>query len=130
MGYAINWTLGIQHVFAKDFTLEVRYIGNRGVHLLFQDQINRIALVTPSNSLPLYYAAPTAAVLNALPLSLTQLHDHHSINNNIVVPVRLHQHHHRLTSRSAIPAIKDWRRNSPNASLLTICSRPLTPGAI
>lgn len=83
MGYAINWTLGIQHVFAKDFTLEVRYIGNRGVHLLFQDQLNKISLVSPTHSLPLYYTAPSAATLNALPLSLTQLTTNENINNNM-----------------------------------------------
>jgi hypothetical protein len=82
MGYAINWTLGIQHVFAKDFTVEVRYIGNRGVHLLFQNQLNKIALVTPTNSLPLYYTSPTAATLNALPRSLTELTTNENINNN------------------------------------------------
>lgn len=82
MGYAINWNLGIQHVFAKDYTLEVRYIGNRGVHLLFQNQINKIPIVTPTNSLPLYYTAPSATVLNALPLTLAQLTTNQSINNN------------------------------------------------
>ena len=87
LGYAINWTLGVQHVFAKDYTLEVRYIGNRGVHLLFQNQLNKVSLVTPSHSLPLYYAAPTAAVLNALPLSLTQLSTNSNVNNNMWYPL-------------------------------------------
>ncbi len=73
MGYAINWNIGIQHVFAKDYTLEVRYLGTRGVHLLFQQQLNRIPLVTSNYNLPLYYTAPTAATLNALPISLTSL---------------------------------------------------------
>ena len=86
LAQSINWTLGIQHVFAKDYTLEVRYLGNRGVHLLVQDQINRIPLVTPSHSLPLYYTAPTAAVLNALPLALNQLQQSYTVNDNIFAP--------------------------------------------
>ncbi len=34
MPYALNWTLGVQHVIKKNYTLEVRYVGTRGVHLL------------------------------------------------------------------------------------------------
>jgi hypothetical protein len=83
LGYAINWTFSVQHVFAKDYTVEVRYIGNRGVHLLFQNQLNKISLVSPTNSLPLFYSAPTPAVLNALPLTLTQLQTNENINNNM-----------------------------------------------
>ncbi len=70
LGYAITWNLGIQHVFAKDYTFEVRYLGTKGVHLLYQNQINRVSLVTPTNSLPVFYSAPTAATINALPLGL------------------------------------------------------------
>jgi hypothetical protein len=62
-GYAITWNMSIQHVFAKDYTFEARYIGNRGVHLLFQTQLNRNSLVTPTASLPLFYSAPSAATL-------------------------------------------------------------------
>ena len=82
MPYAVNWTLGIQHVFAKDYTLEVRYLGNRGVHLLVQQIMNRVPLVTPTYSLPLYYATPTAAVLNALPISLTSLQKNYTVADN------------------------------------------------
>jgi hypothetical protein len=73
VGYAINWNLGVQHVFAKDYTLEVRYIGTKGVHLLFQQQLNRSAVVTATNNLPTYLQAPSQAALNALPLTLAQL---------------------------------------------------------
>ncbi|HWF06938.1 MAG TPA: carboxypeptidase regulatory-like domain-containing protein [Bryobacteraceae bacterium] len=71
--YALNWTLGIQHVFAKDYTLEVRYVGTRGIHLPLQSQLNQYAVVTASNSLPTYITNPGQAVLNSLPLTLTQL---------------------------------------------------------
>ena len=70
LGYAINWNLGIQHVFAKDYTVEVRYVGTRGVHLLYQMQINRADVVTPTNFLPTYLPAPSQATLDSLPLTL------------------------------------------------------------
>lgn len=73
VGYAINWNLGIQHVFAKDYTLEVRYIGTKGVHLLLQEQLNRNAVVTPTHFLPTYLQAPSQATLDSLPLTLAQL---------------------------------------------------------
>jgi hypothetical protein len=73
VGYSINWNLGVQHVFAKDYTLEVRYVGTKGVHLLFQSQINRAAIVTPTNYLPTYLSAPSQATLDSLPLTLAQL---------------------------------------------------------
>ncbi|MEP7355386.1 MAG: carboxypeptidase regulatory-like domain-containing protein [Acidobacteriota bacterium] len=73
LGYAINWNFGIQKVFGKDYVVDVRYLGTRGVHLLLQTQLNRLAIVTPTNSLPTYLAQPSAAELNALPLTLNQL---------------------------------------------------------
>jgi hypothetical protein len=72
-GYSINWNLGVQHVFAKDYTVDVRYVGTRGVHLLYQLQINRADVVTPTNFLPTYLAAPSQATLDSLPLTLTQI---------------------------------------------------------
>ena len=41
LGYAMNWSMGVQHEFAHDYTLEVRYVGTRGVHLLEQTELNR-----------------------------------------------------------------------------------------
>jgi len=73
MGYSITWNLGVQHVFAKDYTLEVRYLGNRGLHLLYQLQLNRAAVVTPTHFLPTFLSSPSQATLEGLPLTLTQL---------------------------------------------------------
>ena len=72
-GYAVNWSMSVQHVFAKDYTVEARYVGNRGVHLLYQLQLNRADIVTPSHNLPTYLTAPSQATLDALPLTLAQL---------------------------------------------------------
>jgi hypothetical protein len=83
LGYVMNWNLGVQHEFAKDYTLEVRYLGTRGVHLLMQTQLNRNSLVSPSAYLPTYLQAPSQAVLNALPVTLAQLQ---SVSNNPLAP--------------------------------------------
>jgi len=41
--YSETWTLGIQHIFAQKYTLEVRYVGTRGIHLPVQARLNRQA---------------------------------------------------------------------------------------
>jgi len=66
LGYALTWNMGIQHSFKNDYTVELRYLGTKGVHLLYQNQINRNALTSPSFGLPTYLAAPTQAQLDAL----------------------------------------------------------------
>ncbi len=71
--YAINWNIGIQHNFLNNYTLEIRYLGTRGVHLPVQTQLNSSAPVQPGNSLPTYLTAPSQAQLDALPLTLTML---------------------------------------------------------
>ena len=72
--YTENWTLGVQRLFGKDYVLEVRYVGNRGVHLDFDNAgINVMSPVTASNHLPTYMTAQPQSVYNALPLTLAQL---------------------------------------------------------
>ncbi len=71
--YSIQWNLGVQHVFANNYTLEVRYLGTRGIHLDLQSRINKRTSITPTNSLPTYLSRPTQAQLDALPLTLNQL---------------------------------------------------------
>jgi Carboxypeptidase regulatory-like domain len=73
LGYALTWNLGVEHVFANDYTLEVRYIGTKGVHLPLQSQLNRNAAVTPASYLPTYLQMPSQATLDSLPLTLPQL---------------------------------------------------------
>ena len=68
--YSINWNLGIQHSFGKEYSAEVRYVGTRGIHLDVQDRINKQAIVNSQNFLPTYIVAPTQAQLDALPLTL------------------------------------------------------------
>jgi hypothetical protein len=71
--YSETWTAGVQHVFANKYTLEVRYVGTRGIHLPVQTHINNQAPVTPSQTLPTFLTAPSQAYLNSLPLTLGQL---------------------------------------------------------
>ena len=73
LGYAMNASLGVQHEFAHDFTLEVRDVYTKGVHLIEQTELNANAVVTPQLYLPTYLQNPGAAALNALPTTLTQL---------------------------------------------------------
>jgi hypothetical protein len=70
---SIDWTLGVQHTFAKDYTLEVRYLGTRGIHLPAQIQINKQTVVTPSFFLPTYTTAPSQATLDALTTTLAAI---------------------------------------------------------
>src|SRR5204862_5210233 len=58
---------------AKDYTAEIRYVGTKGVHLLFQNQINRNALITPTSNLPTYLQAPSQATLDSLTLTTAAL---------------------------------------------------------
>ena len=62
-------------MFAKDYTLDVRYLATRGVHLECPDASEQLAPVTAANSLPTYLQAPSQATLDTLPLTLTQLSD-------------------------------------------------------
>jgi len=68
--YSINWNVGVQHSFGKNYTAEVNYVGTRGNHLNYQDILTWQNSVTPTNFLPTYMQAPSQATLNALPLAL------------------------------------------------------------
>jgi hypothetical protein len=64
--YSETYTLGVQHVFASDYTAEIRYVGTHGVHLPAQIQLNRRSLVTPDHYLPTFTTAPNQATLDQL----------------------------------------------------------------
>jgi hypothetical protein len=81
---SIDWTLGVQHTFAKDYTVEVRYVGTRGIHLPAQIQLNKQPVVTPGFSLPTYTTAPSQATLDGLPVTLGQINSAFSAGGNIV----------------------------------------------
>jgi hypothetical protein len=71
---SVQWNLGVQHVFHNDYTLEVRYLGSHGYHLLTQNRLNKIAKCTETlPCLPTYTTAPTQSQLDALSLTLAQV---------------------------------------------------------
>ena len=70
---SVQWNLGVQRVWHEDYTVEVRYLGTRGLNLPIQDRINVGSVVNASNALPLYMSAPSQATLDGLSNSLTKL---------------------------------------------------------
>lgn len=78
--YALTWTGSYQRQIGNDWSLELRYIGTRGIHLLTQNRISNQARVAPEQGrpgLPTYLTgAPTQAQIDALPagtLTLAQI---------------------------------------------------------
>jgi hypothetical protein len=72
--YSLTWTGSFQRQFFKDYSLELRYLGTRGIHLLTQNRINRQNKVGNGRSgLPTFFSAPTQAQLDALTLSLDEI---------------------------------------------------------
>ena len=78
--YSINYNFGIQKVLARDYTLEIRYVGTKGVHQVIQQQLNRRSLVTPANNIPTYLTAPGLDVLQSLPNSVASFRTPGSID--------------------------------------------------
>jgi hypothetical protein len=67
--YSEEWSLGVQRTFARNYTAEVRYLGDRGIHLPFQDRINIQPVVGPDNFLPTFIdpsSVPSQAQLDAM----------------------------------------------------------------
>jgi hypothetical protein len=85
---SIQWNFGVQHVFRKDYTVEARYLGSRGVHLITQNQINKIPRVSPTRNIPTFLAQPSAGQLAALPVTLGDLT---SVSNNAWLPYGFEQ---------------------------------------
>src|SRR5205814_6765534 len=53
--------------FMKDWSVEVRYLGTRGIHLLTQNRLNRQRRITDTDFVPTFLSAPSAATLAPLP---------------------------------------------------------------
>jgi len=72
--YSLTWTGSIQRQFAKNYSVEVRYLATRGIHLLTQNRINRQNKVGNGlPGLPTFLSVPTQAQLDALALDLNQI---------------------------------------------------------
>ncbi len=70
---SIQWNFGIQHIFGNNYTFETRYLGNRGLFLPVQVQLNRQPVVNAQNALPVYFSMPSQATLNSLSNNLGAL---------------------------------------------------------
>ncbi len=68
--YAETWSLGVQRVFASNYTAEVRYLGTRGIHLSTQIRLNRRPKVTSSMFIPTLTSTPTNTSAAAFPTTL------------------------------------------------------------
>ena len=71
--YSIQWNFAVQRVLWNDYTVEVRYLGTRGIHLPFQNILNRRAGLPSGQGLPVYLSRPAAAELDRLTLTRESL---------------------------------------------------------
>ncbi|MDQ2936483.1 MAG: carboxypeptidase-like regulatory domain-containing protein [Acidobacteriota bacterium] len=81
--YSLTWTGSYQRQFMQDWSMELRYVGTRGIHLITQNRINVLAKVAPEQGrpgLPTFLTAPSQATLDALPLTLAQIDARPRIN--------------------------------------------------
>ena len=68
--YALTGSLGVQRVFARDYTVEARYVYTKGVHLWNQTRMNILSRVTPTDFLPTFFSMPDPSVLAGLTTTL------------------------------------------------------------
>ncbi len=54
--YAESWNLQIQHTFGANYVASIGYVGDRGIHLETQTQINKQPKVNQANQLTTYYS--------------------------------------------------------------------------
>ena len=111
--YALSYTLAVQRLLGRDYTLEARYTGTRGVHLLVQEQINRVSAVTASNSIPTFLTMPSAAALAALTLTTGTLK---AIPSNTLAQ-------YGFTNSASITALEPEGRSSYNGLALQVTKR-------
>ena len=62
--YVINYNLGLQHVFANDFSLEIGYVGNHGALLTGQRDLNQAILPAVTPALPYANQYPYLAFID------------------------------------------------------------------
>ena len=70
--YSESWNLGVQRVFAKDYTAEVRYVGTRGIDLTVQNVLNSLPAPRLRMHLPTFLQAPSQATAERVARSLAE----------------------------------------------------------
>jgi hypothetical protein len=73
--YSLSWGLTYQREFHKNYALEVRYLGSRGVHLPTQNRINIGDRVFdgPGRFLPTFFSTPSQAAIDSMTTSLADI---------------------------------------------------------
>ncbi len=73
--YSLSWGLTIQREFHRNYALEVRYLGSRGIHLPTQNRINIQDRVFdgPGGFLPTFFSTPAQATIDSLGTSLADI---------------------------------------------------------
>jgi len=72
--YSLSWSLSFQRQFLQNWSIETRYLGTRGIHLLTQNRINRQPKASPEiGGLPTFLQTPSQAQLDALTLTLDDI---------------------------------------------------------
>jgi len=73
--YSLSWGLTYQREFHKNYALEVRYLGSRGVHLPTQNRINVQDRVFDGTGgfLPTFFSAPSQTDIDAMTTSLDDI---------------------------------------------------------
>ena len=73
--YSLSWGLTYQREFRKNYALELRYLGSRGIHLPTQNRINIQPRVFdgPGGFLPTFFSTPSQATIDELTTSLADI---------------------------------------------------------
>ncbi len=71
--YSETYTAGVQHVFNNEYTVELRYVGTRGIRLPVQTRLNVTSPVSATSNLPTYLSMPSQATLDSLGTTLDGL---------------------------------------------------------
>lgn len=79
--YSLSWSLSVQREFHKNYVLEVRYLGSRGIHLPTQNRINIQNRVFdgPGGFLPTFFSTPSQGTIDGLTTSLADIQDRSNI---------------------------------------------------
>src|ERR1700752_1166061 len=73
--YSLSWGLTFQREFHKDYAVEVRYLGSRGIHLPTQNRINIQDRVFdgPGGFLPTFFSNPSQSTIDNLTTTLSDI---------------------------------------------------------
>jgi len=73
--YSLSWSLSYQREFHKNYAIELRYLGSRGIHLPTQNRINiqNAVFDGPGGFLPTFLTSPSQATLDSLTTTLDQI---------------------------------------------------------